>query len=90
MGTWYIEQRKWPRLEVNAPGKIVMVTRGLRVGQEIKCVIVDVSIGGAQLIAAAPIGDEEFYLEMDEAPGTLRLCSVVRRVNDTRVGVKFV
>jgi hypothetical protein len=90
MGTWYVEQRRWPRLEVNAPGKIVTITRGLRVRQEINCVILDISEGGAQLVAKSPIDCEEFYLEMDGAPGALRLCSVVRRVSDSRVGVRFV
>jgi hypothetical protein len=86
----YIEQREWPRLEINAPGKIVMITRGLRLRQQINCVIVDISEGGALLAAATPIDCEEFYLEMDGAAGALRLCSVVRRVSDTRVGVRFV
>jgi len=67
-----------------------MITRGLRVKDEIRCVIVDISEGGAQLATASRIDCEEFYLEMDEAPGTLRLCSVVRRVNDSRVGVRFI
>jgi hypothetical protein len=90
MGTWYVEQRRWPRFEVNAPGKIVMITHGLRVREEISCIILDISEGGAQLVATSPIDCEEFYLEMDKAPGALRLCSVVRRVNDSRVGVRFV
>ena len=90
MGTWYVEQRKWPRVEINAPAKIVMITRGLQLRREINCVILDVSEGGAQLVAASPIDCEEFYLELDGAPGALRLCSVVRRLNDTRVGVRFV
>jgi hypothetical protein len=85
----YVEQRKWPRVEINAPGKIVMITRGLRLKQQINCVILDISESGAQLAAAAPIDCEEFYLEMDGAPGALRLCSVVRRVNDSRFGVRF-
>jgi hypothetical protein len=50
----------------------------------------DISEGGAQLAATSPIDCEEFYLEMDGAPGALRLCSVVRRMNGTRVGVRFV
>ena len=90
MGRWYVEQRKWPRVEINAPGKIVMITQGLRVRQEINCVVLDISEGGAQLAATSPIDCEEFYLEMDKAPGALRLCSVVRRLNDSRVGVRFV
>ena len=90
MGTWYVEQRKWPRVEINASGKIVMLTRGLRVREEIHCVVLDISEGGAQLAATSPIDCEEFYLEMDGAPGALRLCSVVRRMNGTRVGVRFV
>jgi PilZ domain len=90
MGSWYVEQRKWPRVEVNAPGKLVMITRGLRVREEINCVILDISEGGAQLATASPITCEEFYLEMDGTPGALRLCSVVRRVSDNRVGVRFI
>ena len=90
MGTWYVEQRKSPRVEINAPGKIVTITRGLRVREEIHCVILDVSEGGAQIAATSPINCEDFYLEMDGAPGALRLCSVVRRVNESRVGVRFV
>ena len=90
MATWYVEQRKWPRLEINAPGKIVMITRRLRVRKEIGCIIVDISEGGAQLAATSPIDCDEFYLEMNETPGRLRLCSVVRRLNDSRVGVRFV
>jgi hypothetical protein len=86
----YVEQRKWPRVEINAPGKIVMITRGLRLKKQIDCVILDISESGAQLAAAAPIDCEEFYLEMNGAPGALRLCSVVRRVNDSRFGVRFV
>jgi len=90
MGTWYVEQRKWPRVEINAPGKIIMLSRGLRVKEEVGCVIVDISDGGAQLSANSPIEEKEFYLEMDQAPGALRLCSVVRRINESRVGVKFI
>ena len=67
-----------------------MITHGLRVREEISCIILDISEGGAQLVATSPIDCEEFYLEMDKAPGALRLCSVVRRVNDSRVGVRFV
>ena len=90
MATWYVEQRKWPRLEINAPGKIVMITRGLRLREEVSCVIVDISEGGAQLLANSPIYCDEFYLEMNNTPRALRLCSVVRRINDSRVGVRFV
>jgi c-di-GMP-binding flagellar brake protein YcgR len=90
MSSWYIERRKWPRFEINAPAKIVMITHGLRVKKEITCTVLDISEGGAQLLATAPIECEEFYLETDASPGASRLCSVVRRVSDSRVGVKFV
>ena len=90
MRTWYVEQRKWPRVEIDAPGKIIMISRGLRVRREVACIVLDISAIGAQLSATSPVDDNEFYLEMDSAPGALRLCSVVRRINDSRFGVRFI
>jgi hypothetical protein len=86
----HIEKRRWPRVEINASGKLILITDGLRIKQSVKCAIIDVSQGGALIDAHSTVSDLEFYLEIDTDPGRLLLCSVVRRLNDRRMGVRFI
>ncbi len=90
MATRYVERRRSPRVEINASGKLILLTHGLRIKESIKCTVIDISQGGALIEAVSTVGDQEFYLEIDNDPGNLQLCSVVRRLSDRTVGVKFI
>jgi hypothetical protein len=92
----YEDKRKYRRVEANAPGTIITIGSGLRVGKQIGCRIVNISEGGALIEAESPLNETEFYLEMKALPpnlrlaGTLRLCAVMRRVTSNLLGVQFV
>ena len=90
MTSYYQEKRRWPRVEINAPGKVIAVSRGLRVKRIIPCKVIDISQGGALLELKYDDIEDDFYLEMDSEPENRATCSVVRRVSTHRVGVKFV
>jgi len=90
MVSWYVEQRRHPRVTINATGKLIAISQRLRLKKSIACTVVDISAGGALIDAASTIDDEQFYLEIDGDPGKLRSCLVVRRLGANRVGVKFV
>jgi len=91
----YAERRRHPRQEVNVPGHIIQLTEGLRLGELIRCNVVNISEIGA-LIQIDPrvhidsrLLEREFHLELNAEPGNLRSCSVVRRLGNM-IGVKFV
>jgi hypothetical protein len=84
----YEEQRQFPRIEVNTPAKITVVSSGLRISKSIPCVIVNISQGGALLAFTSPMLETDFFLEMDKTPPFRVSCCVVRRVGNN-VGVKF-
>ena len=92
----YEDKRKYPRIEAQAPATIITIGRGLRVGKQVGCKIVNISEGGALIEAESPVTEGEFYLEMKALPqnlrlaGVLRLCSVRRRVASNVMGVQFV
>ena len=88
MAIRYTEQRKWPRLAVNAPGKVINISSGLRIKRVAPCRVLDVSAGGAQLEIIGGECDDSFYLEVDSEPNNLANCLVVRR-SGNRVGVRF-
>jgi hypothetical protein len=90
MSIRYIEQRRAPRVELNAAGRIILVSYGLRIKESIDCTVVDISKGGALIDVVSAVRDREFYLEVDNDPGKLQQCLVVRRIGQNRVGVKFV
>ena len=90
MDTIYSDRRKYPRHKLNAPGQIVHLSRGVRLGTPVKCLVNNISRGGAVVYAESDVTASEFYLELDTEPENLRLCSVVRRVNDRRLRVEFV
>ena len=85
----YSEMRKWPRVDVNMRAKLLRIGKGLRIREAFDCVIVNLSEGGALIVADQPIVDDEFYLEMNKERGGLVMCSVVRRDSAFRVGVRF-
>ena len=82
------QQRQFPRIEINAPGKITAVSGGLRIAKSIPCTVVNISEGGALLSFAHPMLETDFYLELDKKPAFRASCCVVRRVGNN-VGVKF-
>lgn len=90
MGTWYVEQRRLPRVEINAAGRIILISHGLRIKKSVVCTIINVSIGGALIEAVSAVDDREFYLEMDNEPGRLQLCVVIRWIGANCIGVKFI
>lgn len=90
MSVYYQEQRQWPRMEINAPGKVISVNRRLRVEKIIPCKIIDISQGGALIELKHDDIENDFYLEMDSEPEKRMTCTVVRRDSLHRVGVKFV
>ncbi len=90
MSIRYVEQRKVPRVELNAAGRLILVSHRLRIKQRIDCTVVDISVGGALIDAVSVVKDREFYLEVDNDPGKLQQCLVVRGLGHFRVGVKFV
>lgn len=89
MNTIYVDKRKNERMEINTPGKIIRL-RGLRLARSISCVVINISEGGALIQADVPVADAEFYLELNSELGSLRLCSVVRRLHSNFIGVQFV
>ena len=87
---YYIERRRWPRVEINALGRISTVSRGLRLAANtMRCKIIDISQGGALLEISSEKIEDTFYLEMDADPDYRATCNVVRRMGN-RVGVKFI
>lgn len=89
MATWHYEQRRSPRVTINASGRLVLISQGLRIKESIACRVIDISKGGALIQALSAVSDDQFYLEIDDDPGTLQLCSVVRR-SGNRIGVQFI
>jgi hypothetical protein len=89
MATWHYEQRRSPRVTVNAAGRLVLISQGLRIKDSIACRVIDISKGGALIQASSAVGDDHFYLEVDDDPGKLQLCAVVRRTGN-RIGVQFI
>lgn len=89
MSVRFADKRKSPRVEINATAKIIAMS-GLRVKETVDCRIVNISEGGALIIADRPITHSEFYLEVDRERGVLYLCSVVRRESTSKVGVRFI
>jgi hypothetical protein len=92
MDTTYSDRRKYRRHNKNAPGQIVRLSRGVQIGAIVRCLVVNISRGGALIYSESDVTAPEFYLELDTEPGNLRLCSVVRRVGDSdrRCSVEFV
>ncbi|HWG05289.1 MAG TPA: PilZ domain-containing protein [Beijerinckiaceae bacterium] len=90
MSTYYQEKRRSPRMEINAPGRVIAVSRRLRVEKVIPCKIIDISQGGALIELKHDDIENDFYLEMDSEPEKRMTCTVVRRDSLHRVGVKFV
>ena len=88
MNRRYEEQRQFPRIEINTPGKITAISGGLRIAKSIPCTIVNISEGGALLSFTYPMLETDFYLQMDKKPAFHASCCVVRRVGNI-VGVKF-
>jgi hypothetical protein len=89
MAKYYIEQRRSPRVEINASGTLILLSQGLRVAGAIPCTVVNVSATGALIQASAAVEDEQFYLEVEGQPGKLQSCRVVRRPGGNRLGVAF-
>jgi PilZ domain len=89
MSVRVVEMRKWPRLEINAPAKIIVMSTGLHIKETLDCKVINISEGGALVVAESPITASEFYLEESGARETLHLCSVVRRESKFKVGVRF-
>lgn len=89
MRWYYIERRCWPRITINAPGTIINISRGLRITSTVRCRIIDISQGGAQIETDSAVIEDDFYLEMDSEPDNRTTCSVVWRKGN-RVGVKFI
>ncbi len=87
MSPSYLEQRRWRRFRIDAPGRI-LVMRGLRIATTITCTVIDVAEGGALIDPITTVVASEFYLELDKEPGKLRSCTVVRR-DGRKVAVKF-
>ncbi len=90
MSTWYVEQRRLPRVELNAAGRVILVSHGLRVKESIGCTVIDISVGGALIDTVSVVDEREFYLEVDNDPGKLQQCLDIRRMGANRVGVKFI
>lgn len=87
LGPSYVEQRRWRRFRIDAPGRI-LVMRGLHIKTTVHCTVIDVAEGGALIDPISTVVENEFYLELDKEPGKLRSCTVVRR-DGRRIGVKF-
>ena len=86
----YSDKRRYVRIEVNAPGKIITL-KGLHLARSFRCTVVNVSEGGALIHTDIPVVEEEFYLELYDGLSDLRLCSVIRRLhNSNYLGVRFV
>jgi PilZ domain len=90
MDTIYSDRRKYRRQNRNAPGQIIRLSRGVQIGATVRCLVINISRGGALIDFESDVTAPEFYLELDTEPGKLRLCSVVRRVSDKRLSVEFV
>ena len=90
MPNWYVEYRRSPRVELNASGRLILVSQRLRVKDSIACTVVNVSANGALIEVSAGVGEDQFYLEIDGQPGKLQSCRVVRRQGDNRIGVEFI
>jgi hypothetical protein len=90
MSVRIVELRKWPRLETNAPAKIIIMSKGLHIKDILSCTVINMSEGGALISTHSPIVVSEFYLEENHAPDCLHLCSVVRRESLFKVGVRFI
>jgi hypothetical protein len=90
MPKWYVEERRTPRIEINASGRLILVSPRLRLKDNVSCTVVNVSADGALIEASSGVGADEFYLEIDSQPGKLQSCRVVRRQGGNRIGVKFI
>jgi hypothetical protein len=90
MSVRFMEMRKWPRIEVNSHAKIILMSGGLRIKKTLDCRVINISEGGALILASVPITESEFYLETSNEMGGLHLCSVVRRESENKVGVRFI
>lgn len=90
MSVRVVEMRKWARLETNTPAKIIIMSKGLHIKDVLDCIVINISEGGALIATHSPIVVNEFYLEENQAPDCLHLCSVVRRELLFKVGVRFV
>src|SRR3569833_1179036 len=73
----HAEHRKNPRIEINAPAKILAISGGLRIRKSIDCTVINISEGGALLLAKQRINDAEFYLELQTHRADLHRCCVV-------------
>ena len=89
MNTNYNDKRQNVRNEIIAPGQIIYLSRGLRLGKTVRCMVINVSARGALICAETDVTAPEFYLEFSTEPGTLRLCKVVRKLNDKKHGVQL-
>jgi PilZ domain len=87
LGLSYLDQRRWRRFRIDAPGRII-VMRGLHIKTTVECTVIDVAEGGALIEPKSNVFESEFYLELDKEPGKLRSCTVVRR-DGRKIGVKF-
>ena len=65
MPRWFVEHRRSPRVEINASGRLIVVSQRLRLKENIACTVVNVSPGGALIEASSGVGEDEFYLEID-------------------------
>jgi c-di-GMP-binding flagellar brake protein YcgR len=89
MGLDYLERRQSPRIEINARGKITVISRGLRIIKSVNCTVANISEGGALLSFKTPISENEFYLEIEDDPDRRFYCAVLRRLGKS-VAVRFV
>src|ERR1700677_2819527 len=84
------DRRKDVRAVIDAPGKIIRLN-GLHLAKTIRCTVLNISDSGALIYAEAPVTDQEFYLELDSESSNLRLCSAIRRLNNSNyIGGRFV
>jgi hypothetical protein len=85
-----IEKRKDVRVEINAPGRLIRLN-GLHLAKTVSCVVLNISETGALIQTDVPVTDEEFYLELNDVSSNLRLCTVIRRLHNSKyIGVRFV